>query len=206
MKRIEAEGRRDAKIILHLCADMGTDSEPYREAGYDVRLIGSDIGVENYHPPKDVYGIIANPVCVMLSWRRTNAKTPRDLREGMFLVKECLRVIWEAQYELLTPNSKLTSLKFWMIENPSQGFLYQFLGKPALIFQPYEYGDNYKKRTAVWGNFNIPKKTPIKCTKPKFDRLLSKEIHGEAYGKLSRTERRSMCSPGFARAFFEANR
>lgn len=38
------------KIILHLCADIGSDSKPYKDAGYDVRLIGSQIGVENYHP------------------------------------------------------------------------------------------------------------------------------------------------------------
>ena len=39
------------KIILHLCADTGSDTMPYREAGYDVRCIGSKIGVENYAPP-----------------------------------------------------------------------------------------------------------------------------------------------------------
>jgi len=40
------------KIILHLCADIGSDSKPYQDAGYDVRLIGRSIGVENYHPPE----------------------------------------------------------------------------------------------------------------------------------------------------------
>jgi site-specific DNA-cytosine methylase len=71
-----------SKIILHLCAKMGSDSQPYRDAGYDVRIIGEDIGVENYNPPPNVYGIIANPPCTMFSIARTNAKTPRDLREG----------------------------------------------------------------------------------------------------------------------------
>ena len=32
------------KIIIHLCADIGSDSKPYRDAGYDVRCIGKDIG------------------------------------------------------------------------------------------------------------------------------------------------------------------
>lgn len=45
------------KKILQLCADTGSDTKPYRDAGYEVILIGKDIGVENYHPPKDVYGI-----------------------------------------------------------------------------------------------------------------------------------------------------
>lgn len=39
------------KIILHLCADIGSDSKPYLDAGYDVRMIGKNIGVENYQPP-----------------------------------------------------------------------------------------------------------------------------------------------------------
>lgn len=194
------------KIILHLCADMGTDSQPYRDNGYDVRCIGKQQGVENYHPPENVYGVIANPVCTMLSWCRTNAKTPRDLKEGMFLVKHCQRIIWECQYKLPSTNSKLTSLKFWIIENPARGFLCQFLGKPAMIFQPWEFGDNYKKETAIWGKFNEPKKSPVECDKPKFDLLPTKDIHGEKYGELNRTERRSMCSKGFAKAFYEANK
>lgn len=39
------------KIILHLCAKEGSDSIPYRDAGYDVRIIGEEIGVENFIPP-----------------------------------------------------------------------------------------------------------------------------------------------------------
>tara|TARA_Y100000310_G_C20365270_1_gene660871 strand:- start:26 stop:655 length:630 start_codon:yes stop_codon:yes gene_type:complete len=198
--------RKADKIILHLCADIGTDSQPYKDAGYNVICVGKDIGVENYIPPKNVYGIIANPVCTMLSWCRTNAKKPRDLREGLFLVKQCLCIIWRCQFDLPSPNSKKTSLKFWVIENPARGFLYQFLGKPVFHYQPYEYGDDYKKDTALWGNFNIPPKNPIQCTKPKFDRLTTKEIHGEQYGLLTRKERRSICSPSFAKAFFKANR
>ena len=59
------------KIILHLCADIGSDSKPYKDAGYDVRLVGKDIGVENYTPPENVYGIIANPPCPEFSFART---------------------------------------------------------------------------------------------------------------------------------------
>jgi len=38
------------KTILHLCADVGSDSKPYKDAGYKVVLIGKDIGVENFIP------------------------------------------------------------------------------------------------------------------------------------------------------------
>lgn len=193
------------KTILHLCADIGSDSKPYKDAGYNVICVGKDIGVENYYPPDDVYGIIANPPCTMFSFARTNAKEPRSLFQGMILVKACLKIIWECQYRIIKDTQKYSPLKFWCIENPNRGMLKWFLGKPALVYSPYEYGDDYKKETALWGIFNEPKKNPIVCTKSKFDQLSTKEIHPEFYGKLNRTERRSVCSEKFAQAFFEAN-
>ena len=46
---------RKDKIILHLCADTGSDSKVWQDEGYEVIKIGSDIGVENYHPPQGVF-------------------------------------------------------------------------------------------------------------------------------------------------------
>lgn len=205
------------KIILHLCADIGSDSKPYRDAGYTVICVGKDIGVENYHPPENVYGIIANPPCTMFSFARTNAKKPRDLNEGMFLVKECLRIIWECQTRIKSDVQKYSPLKFWVLENPD-AMLKWFLGKPAMIYNPYEFGEMYQKRTSLWGLFKEPKKSPIQMTPeakakakvnsqplPKFDRMLTKDIAPDYYGKLTRQDRRSICSPKFAQAFFEAN-
>lgn len=146
------------KTILHLCADIGSDTQPYRDAGYNVICIGSDIGVENYHPPKDVYGIIANPPCTMFSIARRAYKIPRDLREGMRLVKECLRIIWECQYDV--PQGRFYSnLKFWAIENPATGMLRFFLGNPTYEYCPSEFGADFTKRTALWGMF-IPPPSP----------------------------------------------
>jgi len=96
-------------------------------------------------------------------------------------------------------------LNFWALENPN-GMLKYFLGKPAFEFNPYDFGDNYKKRTMLWGWFNEPKKSPIECDKPKFDKLASNEIVPEMFGKLTRQERRAITPAGFAKAFFEANR
>jgi len=115
-----------------------------------------------------------------------------------------LRIIWECQYGVKT-GEKTTSLKFWALENPGHGILNRFLGKPAFIFNPYDFGDNYKKKTYLWGYFNEPKKSPIETDKPKFDKLLTKEIYPEFYGKLTRQERRAITPPGFAQAFFDAN-
>lgn len=192
------------KIILHLCADIGSDSKPYKDAGYDVRLIGSDIGVENYHPPKGVYGIIANPPCTMFSIARTTAKTPRDLKEGMRLVQECLRVIWECMYEDLG-NKRTLSLKFWSIENPATGLLRNFLGKPAFEYSPHEYGGDFTKKTALWGHFNPPLK-PLLISRLPTGRDVSTVITAMSHpNKYDRMNARSMCNTEFAKQFFIAN-
>ena len=197
------------KIILHLCADVGSDSQPYQEAGYDVRCIGKTIGIENYHPPENVYGIIANPPCTMFSIARTNAKTPRDLREGMRLVSECLRITWECQY--LTPlNKRAGLLKFWVIENPGTGMLKYFLGKPNYTYSPHEFGADFTKRTALWGYFNPPMKPFWIRDIPKYSSVKDKMNLTNYKGTFAQRREnqmhdRSRCYVGFAKAFFEVN-
>lgn len=193
------------KIILDLCGGTGAWSKPYVDAGYDVRNITlPEFDVRNYYPPKNVYGVLAAPPCTMFSFARTNAKKPRNLATGMDIVIECLEIIWRCLYDLPKDTAKKPPLKFWALENPN-GMLKWFLGKPAFEFNPYDFGDDYKKKTHLWGWFNEPKKNPIECTKPKFDKLKTREIHGELYGELNRTERRAITPSGFAKAFFEAN-
>ena len=131
------------KIILHLCADIGSDSKPYQDAGYDVRLIGRSIGVENYHPPENVHGVIANPVCTEFSVAKGFHKKG-NYEKGMFLVNECLRIIKECK-----PT-------FWALENPANGKLKDFLGKPTMIYEPWMFGSPWTKKTALWGKFNKP--------------------------------------------------
>jgi len=188
---------RMKKIILHLCADIGSDTLPYKQAGYDVRLITKKTGIENFHPPENVYGIIANPPCAMFSIARTTTKPPRDLQEGMRLVKECLRIIWEYQFEI-NPSAHKTSLTFWALENPATGMLKYFLGKPVFEYQPYEYGANFTKKTALWGYFNLPIR-PILYNPIKSGRSLVKNLTSGG------SKKRSECFYPFAQAFFEAN-
>ena len=207
------------KIILDLCGGTGAWSKPYKDAGYNVRNITlPDYDVRNYKPPKNVYGILAAPPCTEFSLAKSNSKYPRKMKEGMDIVYHCLRIIWEVQYNLPTPLAKRTTLNFWALENPF-GLLRRFLGHPVMIFNPYDFGDAYQKKTCLWGYFSFPKKNPAKqfskdyihtigvSGRPlkKFDKLLTKEIHGEFYGKLTRTERRAITPSGFAKAFFEAN-
>lgn len=133
------------KIILHLCADIGSDSEPYRKAGYDVRCIGKNIGVENYHPPENVYGIIANPPCKEFSTAKGFHKSG-NYDNGMVLVNHCWRIIQECAPVPV----------FWVIENPFNGRLKELIGEPAMVYQPWQFGSPWTKKTALWGEFNAP--------------------------------------------------
>lgn len=213
--------KNSEKIILSLCGGTGAWEAPYKEAGYDVRNITlPEYDVLTYQPPANVYGILAAPPCDQFSFAKTTGK-PRNLKEGLIIMEACLRIIWQCQLNLVSPYAKTTSLKFWALENPN-GLMKRFLGKPAYIFDPWEFGDQYKKNTFLWGWFNEPKKTYSKIDSvmtneqielhktnskklPKFDRLKTKEIHPEYYGKEDRRARRAITPAGFARAFFKAN-
>lgn len=202
------------KIILHLCADTGSDTKPYQDdPDYEVILVGSKIGVENYHPPANVYGVIANPVCTELSTARANGKA-RNPEQGMVLVKECQRIIAEC------------NPVFWVIENPARGVLRDYLGKPQLTYQPWEYGSPWAKHTALWGKFNTPskkyskwedvKKIPELYTRPgrgKPSLAFNHKNHKRFIREFdcfenvdSDMEFRSLCSQKFAKAFYQANK
>ncbi len=199
------------KTILQLCADTGSDTKPYKDAGYNVILVGKDIGVENYHPPHGVHGVIANPVCTEFSTARSNGKA-RNPELGMELVRECQRIIAEA------------NPYFWVIENPATGRLKDYLGPPALVYEPWHYGSPWTKKTALWGRFNLPVKQYTNWVDvPKLEGLYQRPGRGKpslafmhkSHAKLipefaefnpqSDMEFRSLCSQKFAQAFFDVN-
>jgi len=202
------------KIILHLCADTGSDSKPYADdPEYEVILIGSKIGVENYHPPQNVYGIFANPVCTEFSTARSNGKA-RNPEEGMKLVKECQRIIKEAG-----------DVKFWVIENPAKGVLKNNLGEPVYSYEPWWYGSPWTKKTSLWGKFVIPEREYLKWEDvSKLEGLYQRPGRGKpslafmhkshikvipefsCFEVDSDMEFRSLCSQKFAQAFYKANK
>jgi len=200
-----------SKIILHLCADIGSDSKPYKDAGYDVRLVGKDIGVQNYKPPENVYGIIANPVCTEFSIATGRHKVG-DHNKGLELVDACMKII------------KACNPTFWVIENPATGRLKDYLGKPDFTYEPWEFGSPWTKRTALWGKFNKPVKKFSKWIDvPKNDNLYVQPgrpkpslatLHKSAkqfirefdcFDVVDDMSFRSLCSQNFAKAFMEVN-
>ena len=176
------------KIILDLCGGTGAWSRPYFEAGYDVRNITlPSFDVRLYVPPLSIYGVLAAPPCTHLAasgaqwWAK---KGEIALLEALSLVDSCLRIIL------------ITQPIFWVLENPV-GRLSKYLGKPKVIFNPCDYGDPYTKRTCLWGNFNIPKKTPVEPMEG--SKMWWKYGGGQ-------NDIRSITPQGFAQAFFEANK
>ena len=181
------------RIILDLCGGTGSWSKPYKDAGYDVRLVTlPDNDVRNYQPPKDVYGILAAPPCTEFAvsgarwWREKPLKLFEDAVE---IVESCINII---VYQ--------TKPKFWALENPVGRLKYvmeNFGYRTKLIFNPCDYGDPWTKKTCLWGKFNFPKKAPVYPSE-------GSKLHRLPPSK-DRQKLRSITAPGFAKAFFEAN-
>jgi hypothetical protein len=187
------------KIILDLCGGTGSWSRPYKEAGYDVRIITlPEYDVRLYIPPDNVYGILAATPCNEFSIAKHfhgKGNYSHNFLAGLEVASACCRII--------TTCNPI----FYAIENPANGLLRKWLKEPQYIFNPWEFGDNYQKNTALWGKFNKPQ--PIVTEKPegmvKFSMLKSREIYPEYYGIYTRQERRAITPPGFAQAFFKTN-
>lgn len=185
----------DKKIILDLCGGTGAWSKPYRDAGYDVRLITlpeCDVRLFEYIN-EPVYGILAAPDCTDFSGSGAQYWPEKDADgrtlESLAVHDACCRIIL------------IHNPKFWAIENPI-GRLKKWDGPVTFYFDPCDYGDAYTKRTCLWGRFNIPRWKPVRpervCSQGSFLQKLG--------GKSERTKRlRSITPAAFAKAFFEAN-
>jgi hypothetical protein len=202
MKNLKADNA--GKIILDLCGGTGSWSRPYREAGYDVRLITlPEHDVRYYTPPKDVYGILAAPPCTEFSLAK-NGRV-RDFAAAMNIVSACLTIIWQCRLQ--------NRMMFWALENPV-GYLRQFLGNPHYSFEQWQFGEKKTKKTDIWGYFNEP--VPTVKTRPWNLIYMSPKEHARDWSKmncppeyrhlkLDRAALRAITPPGFASAFFKAN-
>lgn len=215
-------GWQGERVILHLCADTGSDTWPYRgDPRYLVVTVGADIGVENLIVDAPVWGIVANPVCTEFSQAKkgkafggVDHASPSDPEAGLWLVRECERVIFAADPQ------------WWVIENPATGTLRDYLGEPAATYEPWHFGSPWTKRTALWGKFTMPPR--------RFERFDDVPLNPDIYVRPGRrpsmawlhksafesipefrdsgmpapttdAEMRSLCSQKFAAAFKVAN-
>ena len=190
-----------SKIILDLCGGTGEWSRIYRENDYDVRVITlpeHDVRLLPFFRKWQVYGVLAAPPCDEFSKAKHfhgKGNYSHDFLKGLSIVDACYRI------------AGIYNPKWFALENPANGYLKDYLGQADFEFDPWQFGDNYQKKTGLWGYFSNPVTTVDE--KPdgliKFSMLKSKDIAPEYYGKLNRQERRAITPPGFAKAFFEAN-
>lgn len=182
------------KTILDLCGGTGSWSKPYRDAGYDVRVITlpefdvTDEKTVQYCISLKPHGILCASPCECWGMMG-NCQWGRREKEFIvlhtaILIKN-LRIIYES------------SPQFWCIEN-TPGKMVRFLGCPKYSFDPYNFGEKYHKRTFLWGKFNRPLE-PIFNNHPDVKNYI-RNVTGK-----NRSEIRAITPPGFAKAFFEVN-
>lgn len=192
------------KIILDLCGGTGAWSKPYKDAGYDVRLITlPHYDVLTYEPPDKVHGVIAAPPCTHFSiaCNRLWEQKDRDGRtiEGLKVLIACLRIIAK------------TNPEWWVIENPV-GRMKKFMGNPDYTFQFTDFGFPCKKKSLLWGKFNHPPKQHHEYNAiyklEEIDYKMPELYKMQGIVETDHSRRaavRSITPEGFAKAFFEVN-
>lgn len=188
----------EERIILDLEGGSGAWSRLYVEARYDVRNITlpywdiTDERTVEYCCELNVYGILFALDCTVAAnsgarwfWQRITA----EVWDWMVQYRKGMRIIEH--------HRRKGNLKFWCLENPV-GRLRLAEGDPVMIFNPCDYGDPYTKATLLWGDFNIPVYNRVEPSE-------GSKIH--KYPPLTnRKDLRAITPPGFAKAFFEANK
>lgn len=190
------------KTILSLCDYSGEWSRPYLEAGYSVICVDVKRGgpwngdvlelARHTNELPFIHGVLAAPPCTDFASSGARWFKDKDARGvtalSIALVRACLAII-EACHPV-----------WWAVENPVGRIArcVPELGKWRYSFQPCDFGEDYTKRTLLWGVFNTSlKRDPVVPVK------------GSKMWRLppspDRQEKRSVTPRGFARAFFEAN-
>lgn len=189
-------------VLLSLFDFSGSWSAPFEEVATVVRVekkLGTDILTWDYRSLEGVVGILAAPPCTDFSVSGAQYWGEKD-RDGrtdysVLLVQKTLEIV-----DYFQP-------RFWALENPVgriERLVSGLSGKRLLSFDPCDFGDPYTKRTILWGHFSpFLVRRPVKpvraCSQGSWLQTLG--------GKSERTkELRSITPPGFAQAFYEAQK
>jgi hypothetical protein len=207
------------QVCIFLCDRTGNMAKPWAEAGYTCYCVdlqhlvrkakivqqgqGKIIytyGDARYWTPPDNVEIIfvaCFPVCTDMAgsgaqdYSNAKGRTPKkgipQLMDGLMLFNSCYQV------------AKWSGAPF-VIENPV-GVIPTHFRKPDYYFQPWQFGDLYTKKTALWtGNgFIMPKAEFIYPPEG-----TTQKIWLASPGE-DRADIRAETPEGFARAVFESN-
>lgn len=206
-------------VAVFLCDRSGVMAEPWAEAGYECWCIDLQHSIRRSHagrlrfergagsitfqwgdvrtwvPPYAIVGRIAFlaafPPCTHVA-----SSGARDFRtKGTAMLRDSLE-LFSACYTA----ARWCGAPF-MIENPIGKFS-DHMGPPDYMFQPWQYGDLWKKKTCLWvgGGFVMP--APLYVDEPpgvteKIWRMSPSDDRADLRGETP---------PGFARAVFLANK
>ena len=189
------------RVVLDLCAGSGAWSEPYERDGYDVvRVTLPKHDVRTWRVPtmwiqrRHVVGVLAAPPCEAFSLAANGHGKSHERRfsSALEVVTACLRIV-----ALVRPT-------WWALENPI-GYLHRWLGTPRDVWEPFEFGDPWSKRTGIWGDFRIPERGPFVKAKGAGPLCLECDPSRRREPRCSVAAHRAVTPPGFARAFRKAN-
>ncbi len=206
---IENRSQNADKVVLSFFDYTGSWSKPWEEAGYQVWRFDiqtdPEVGdINNFSTDffndwfggfdgNDVYAILAACPCTDFasSGARHFAAKDADGRtiKSIRLVRKSLAAI-----EYFKP-------AVWALENPV-GRIEKLGGLPPwrLSFDPNHLGEDYTKKTLIWGRFNAD--LPIAPTEP----TEGSKMHRKYGGKSIATKNaRSETPEGFSYGFFQAN-
>ena len=159
--------------LLDLFTGTGSVARVAEELGFDVITLDMnpkckpdicadilDFDCERIFVPGEFDIVWASPPCYTFSTaRRSNigrkvrgelmtAETlQRDMEEiGVPILRKCQEII-----EFLEP-------KIWFLENPYTGGMKNYIDWAPSVYDYCMYGFDYRKRTAIWSNANLPGK------------------------------------------------
>lgn len=196
-------------------------AKPYADAGWKVLLWDKQVEgcilekfshlcwlIEKNLEGQRLAGLIVQPPCTAfagsgaLHWEGKDTGWPEKHRDGnMDQIFDTFTEYMQALTWIAWELKQRYNPHFWVFENPVgriEELCPELKPYKKLIFQPWEFGDPYTKRTVLYGEFNadLPR-SPVEPTEgSKMHTLPPSE---------DRAAIRSQSPKGFAQAFFEAN-
>lgn len=199
----------DNLVVLSLFDLTGSWSDPWAEAGYevytfdiqsnpyvgDITNFGTDFFQDlfNMFSGKEVHAILAACPCTDFASSGSRHFSAKDKDGRTYSSIQLVQATLDA-IQYFKPS-------VWAIENPV-GRIEKMNGLPpwSLSFDPYHFGEDYTKKTLLWGRMNAD--LPIAPTEP----TAGSKMHSQYGGSSIETKNaRSETPEGFAYAFFDAN-
>ena len=190
-------GEAQMKVLI-ACEYSGRTRQAFRDLGYDAW--SCDLLESEDNSPHHIQGdvlpilqepwdlVIAHPPCTRLCNSGVRWLAERDLwgemEDGAFFFLSFLRA-----------NTGRVA-----VENPvMHGYAREIIGRgPDFTVQPWQFGDNFKKRTCFWTR-GLP---PLKPTSDLDGKSAVAEVHSASPGP-NRWKERSRTYPGIAKAMAE---